>query len=185
MGKRVWQENPPLLGSGLSKMNPIKTKSPRESQMEAHYVLMPQHSNHYGIAFGGVIMSWIDLLAGMVAQKHCECEVVTASTDHISFLTPIHVGEHVVLKASANYVGRTSMEVGVKVLRENFYTGASLHATTAYLTFVGLDQQKQPTPIPRLRPETPDEARRFENARLRVEARKELVKRLRAGATSP
>jgi acyl-CoA hydrolase len=163
-------------------MHPTKTKSPRASQMEAHYVLMPQHSNHYGIAFGGVIMSWIDLLAGMVAQKHCGCEVVTASTDHISFLAPIYVGDHVILKASANYVGRTSMEVGVKVLRENFHTGESMPATSAYLTFVGLDQQKRPAPIPGLCPETPDELRRFDNARLRVEARKELVKKLRGAS---
>ena len=166
-------------------MNPTKIKTPRESRMEAHYVLMPQHSNHYGIAFGGVIMSWIDLLAGMVAQKHCEREVVTASTDQIVFLTPVYVGEHVILKASANYVGRTSMEVGVLVVRENFYTGESNRATTAYLTFVGIDEHKRPTPIPQLKPETPDELRRFANARLRVEARKELLHKIRAGAAGP
>src|SRR5512137_394159 len=114
-------------------MNPDQTKTPRDSQMEAHYVLMPQHSNHYGIAFGGVIMSWIDLLAGMVAQKHCAREVVTASTDQIAFLAPIYVGDHVILKASPNYVGHTSMEIGVRVTRENFYTGQSVLATTAYL----------------------------------------------------
>ncbi len=165
-------------------MNAAKTKTPRDSQMEAHYVLMPQHSNHYGIAFGGVIMSWIDLLAGMVAQKHCEHEVVTASTDHISFLTPIYVGDHVILKGSANYVGRTSMEVGVQVTRENFYTGESCRATTAYLTLVGLDERKRPTPIPQLRPETPDEIRRYENARLRVEARKELLRKVTGGSSA-
>ena len=150
--------------------------------METHYVLMPQHSNHYGIAFGGVIMSWIDMLAGMVAQKHCEREVVTASTDQIAFLAPIYVGDHVLLKASVNYVGRTSMEVGVRVTRESFYTGESVCTTTAYLTFVGIDENKRPTPIPQLKPETPDEVRRFENARLRVEARKELRQRLQAGS---
>jgi acyl-CoA hydrolase len=164
--------------------NPLQAKAPRESRMEAHYVLMPQHSNHYGIAFGGVIMSWIDLLAGMVAQKHCACEVVTASTDQIAFLSPIYIGDHVVLKASVNYVGRTSMEVGVKVIRENFYTGESVHATTAYLTFVGIDEHKRPAPVPGLRPETPDEVRRHANARLRAESRKELVKKLRGETVS-
>jgi acyl-CoA hydrolase len=172
-----------MVGAGKPEpMNSIKTKTPRESRMEAHYVLMPQHSNHYGIAFGGVIMSWIDLLAGMVAQKHCEREVVTASTDQISFLSPIYIGDHVMLKASANYVGRSSMEIGVQVTRENFYTGESVRTTTAYLTFVGLDEQRRPTVIPQLRPETPDEVRRYENARLRAEARKELVKKIRTGS---
>ncbi len=161
-------------------MNSTLIKTPRQSQMEAHYVLMPQHSNHYGIAFGGVIMSWIDLLAGMVAQKHCGGEVVTASTDQIAFLSPIYIGDHVILRASINYVGHTSMEVGVQVTRENFATGESVHATTAYLTFVGIDEHKRPAPVPRLRPETPDELRRFDNARLRADSRKDLLRKLRA-----
>jgi acyl-CoA hydrolase len=125
-------------------------------------------------------MSWIDMLAAMVAQKHCGHKVVTASTDQISFLSPIHIGDHVVLRASVNYVGTTSMEVGVLVLRENPYTGAHVRATAAYLTLVGLDEHERPTAVPPLRPETPDEVRRFENARLRVHARRELVQKLKA-----
>jgi acyl-CoA hydrolase len=160
-------------------MNPIKTKTPRESQSEARYLVMPQHANDLGVAFGGTIMSWIDMLAAMVAQKHCEHKVVTASTDQISFLAPIHIGDHVVLKASVNYVGTTSMEVGVQVTRENPYSGQSVHATTAYLTIVGVDENARPTPIPQLQPETPDEIRRYDNAKLRVQARRELVQRLK------
>lgn len=158
-----------------------KEKTPRESQVETRCLLLPQHANAFGVAFGGTIMSWIDMVAAMVAQRHCECEVVTASTDKISFRAPIYVGEQVLLKASANYVGLTSMEVGVQVLSENPLTGKSLRATTAYLTFVGLDKNKRPCPIPRLRPETPDEIRRYENARLRVEARKELLRKIQLG----
>ncbi len=146
-------------------MNPIKTKTPRESQMETCYLLMPQHANDLGIAFGGTIMSWIDMLAAMVAQKHCERKVVTVSTDKISFLAPVHVGDQVVLRASVNYVGTTSMEVGVQVTRVNPYTGESVRATTAYLTLVGLDEHERPTPIHRLKPETPEEIRRHENAK--------------------
>lgn len=164
-----------------SETGPMKTKTPRESQVETRYIVMPQHANHFGIAFGGTIMSWIDMVAAMVAQKHCEHEVVTVSIDKISFLAPIHIGDHVVLKASVNYVGQTSLEVGVLVTRENPYTNETVRATTAYLTFVGLDDVKRPTAIPRLIPETPDEIRRHENARLRVEARKELLKRIRTG----
>ena len=162
----------------------MKCKTPRESQVETRYIVMPQHANHFGIAFGGTIMSWIDMVAAMVAQKHCEHEVVTVSIDQISFLAPIRIGDHVVLKASANYVGHTSMEVGVLVIRENPHTSESSRATTAYLTFVGLDAQKRPTTIPRLQPETPDEIRRHENARLRVEARKELLQRIRSRVRS-
>ena len=158
----------------------MKIKTPRESQVEARYIVMPQHANDADIAFGGTIMSWIDMVAAMVAQRHCECEVVTASIDQMSFLAPIYIGDHVLLKASANYVGHTSMEVGVRVIRENPYTGASIHATTAFLTFVGLDHTKRPVAIPQLKPETPDELRRHQHAKLRVEARKELRKRLRA-----
>jgi acyl-CoA hydrolase len=158
----------------------MNIKTPRDSQVETRYIVMPQHCNDAGIAFGGTIMSWIDMVAAMVAQKHCECEVVTASTDQISFLAPIYIGDHVLLKASANYVGHTSMEVGVRVMQENPYTGASIHATTAFLTFVGLDPNKHPIAIPQLKPETPEEIRRYQNAKLRMETRKDLRKRLRA-----
>lgn len=158
---------------------PTKAKTPKESQVESRYIVMPQHANDYGIAFGGTIMAWIDVTAAMVAQKHCQCEAVTVSIDRISFLQPIKIGEHVVLRASANYAGHTSLEVGVKVNKENPYTGEVVRATTAYLTFVGIGPDKRPVQIPRLIPETPDELRRFENARLRVEARKDLLKRLK------
>jgi acyl-CoA hydrolase len=160
-------------------MNTIRSKTPRESQMETRYLLMPHQANDLGIAFGGTIMSWIDMLAAMVAQKHCGRKVVTVSTDKISFLAPVHIGDHVVLRASVNHVGTTSMEVGVQVSRENPYTGESVRATTAYLTLVGVDEHEHPAAVPPLRPETPDEIRRFENARLRVQARKELVAKLK------
>jgi acyl-CoA hydrolase len=108
--------------------------------------------------------------------------VLTVSTDRISFLAPVHLGDHVVLRASVNYVGTTSLEVGVQVMRENPYTRDSVRATTAYLTFVGVDDAGHPTPVNLLKPETPDENRRHENARLRVEARKELLQKLKLKA---
>jgi acyl-CoA hydrolase len=97
----------------------------------------------------------------------------------VSFLAPTHVGDHVLLRGSANYVGRTSMEVGIQVMRENPLTGDQVRATTAYLTLVALDAHERPAAIPPLRPETPDELRRQENARVRVAARKELLQKLR------
>lgn len=158
---------------------PQTAKTPKQSQVESRYIVMPQHANDYGIAFGGAIVAWIDMTAAMVAQKHCQCEAVTVSIDRISFLQPIKIGDHVVLRASPNFAGQTSLEVGVQVNKENPYTGEVVRATTAYLTFVGLGPDKHPVPIPRLIPETPDEMRRYENARLRAEARKELVKKLK------
>jgi acyl-CoA hydrolase len=164
-------------------MEEIKHKSPATSRMETRYIVMPQHANDYGILFGGTLVAWIDMLAAMVAQKHCECEAVTVSIDRISFHEPILVGHHVVLRAAVNFVGSSSMEIGVQVMRENPYTGESVRATTAYLTFVGIDRAKKPTPIPKITPQTPDEIRRYENAKIRVESRKDLLRKLSARKT--
>ena len=98
-----------------------KTKTPKESAIETRYIVMPDHANHYGTAFGGVIMSWIDLIAVMVAQRHCEREAVTLSVDRLTFISPIQIGDHVILRASVNYTGTSSMEIGVQVIKENPY----------------------------------------------------------------
>lgn len=139
---------------------------------------MPHQANPYGTAFGGVIMAWIDMIASMAAQRHCGKEVVTASIDSLSFREPIRVGDHVVLKACVNYVGHTSMEVGVRVIREDPYSTKQVIATTAHLTFVALDKDKHPCPVAPILPETEDEKRRYENARLRVQARKDLLRKI-------
>ena len=159
-------------------MTDEKGKSPRESSVETRYLIMPHQANPHGTAFGGVIVAWIDMVAAMTAQRHCGKEVVTAGIDSLVFKEPIRIGDHVVLKASVNYVSRSSMELGVKVTREDPYTGQQVTATTAYLTFVALDENKRPTPAPPIVPETEQEIRRYENARLRVQARKELLKRM-------
>lgn len=156
-----------------------RTKTPGESAIETRYILAPHQVNQLGSAFGGWVMAWIDTVAAMVAQRHSEGIVVTASTDHISFKEPIWVGDHVVLRASVNYVGNTSMEVGVKVLREDPRTGEQVHTTTAYLTFVHLDARGAPAKLIGLVPQTEDEKRRYENARIRVQSRKELREKIK------
>jgi acyl-CoA hydrolase len=158
-------------------MTDQKGKNPRQSAVETRYLIMPHQANPYGTAFGGVIVAWIDMVAAMTAQRHCGKEVVTAGIDSLVFKEPIRIGDHVVLKASVNYVSRSSMEVGVQVTREDPYSGQQVTATTAYLTFVALDENKRPTPIPPIVPETQEEIRRYENAKLRVQARKELLKK--------
>ncbi|RHX92595.1 acyl-CoA thioesterase [Leptospira stimsonii] len=154
-------------------------KTPHQSSVETRHIVMPDQANHYGTLFGGTLMYWIDMIAVMVAQRHCGKEAVTASVDRLNFIAPIEVGDHVILKASVNYTGRTSMEVGVQVSKENPYTGTVVRATTAYLTFVALDESKKPCPVPQIKPETEDETRRFKNAVLRQESNRELVKKIR------
>ena len=152
-----------------------KGKSPKESAVETRYLIMPHQANPHGTAFGGVIMACIDMVAAMAAQRHCGMEVVTAGIDSLVFKEPVRIGDHVVLRASVNYVSRSSMEVGVQVTRENPYTGEQVVATTAHLTFVALDKNKKPTPAPPILPETDQEKQRYEQAKLRVQARKALL----------
>jgi acyl-CoA hydrolase len=139
---------------------------------------MPQQANPHGTAFGGAIVAWIDMVAAMVAQRHCGKEVVTAGIDSLIFKEPIRIGDHVILKASINYVGTSSMEIGVQVSREDPYTGQQVIATTAHLTFVALDDNKKPTDVPPILPETEQEKKRYENAKIRVQTRKELLKKM-------
>lgn len=155
-----------------------KGKSPSESAVETRYLIMPQQANPHGTAFGGAIVAWIDMVAAMAAQRHAGCEVVTAAIDSLAFKEPIRIGDHVTLKASVNYVSRSSMEVGVQVVKEDPYTGQKVLATTAFLTFVALDENKRPTAAPPILPETEAEKCRYENAKLRVQARKELMKKM-------
>jgi acyl-CoA hydrolase len=163
-----------------------KAKSPSESAVETRYIIMPHQANPHGTAFGGVIMAWIDMVAAMVAQRHCGKEVVTAGIDSLAFKEPIHIGDHVLLRAAVNYVSRSSMEIGVRVAREDAYTGQQVVATTAHLTFVALDKNKKPTPVPPIQPETDAEKRRYANAKLRVQARKELLGKIsRIRTTDP
>ena len=163
-----------------------KAKSPGQSAVETRYLVMPHQANPHGTAFGGVIMAWIDMVAGMAAQRHCGKEVVTAGIDSLAFKEPVHIGDHVLLRAAVNYVSRSSMEVGVRVTREDAYTVRQVVATTAHLTFVALDEKKKPTPAPPIQPETDKEKRRYANAKLRVQARKELLGKIsRTQSTDP
>ena len=160
-------------------MTDEKGKSPSESAVETRYLIMPHQANPQGTAFGGAIVAWIDMVAAMAAQRHCGKEVVTAGIDSLAFKEPVRIGDHVALRAMVNYVSRSSMEVGVQVTREDPYSGQSVVATTAHLTFVALDENKKPTPAPPIIPETEQEKQRYENAKLRVQTRKELLKKMR------
>lgn len=144
-----------------------------QSAVTTQYVVMPNQANPNGTAFGGTILSWIDVVASMAAQRYCRRPVATAQIDSVSFLTPIEIGDHVILKASVNYTGNTSLEVGVIVFCEDPLTGKIRKATRAYLTFVAFDENSKPTQVEKLIPQTPDEIRRFDNAKKRVALRKQ------------
>ena len=150
------------------------------SAVESRYIVMPNHTNQYGTAFGGVIVAWIDMLAAMAAQKHCGKEVVTASIDFLSFDEPIYIGDHLILRAKVNYVGTSSMEIGVEVFKDNPGSNQEVKATTAYLTFVALDDNKKPIPVEPVVPKTAEEKRLYANAKMRVLARKKLLKKLKS-----
>jgi acyl-CoA hydrolase len=128
-------------------------------------------ANNSGNVHGGVIMHMCDDVAGIAAVRHCGSRVVTAAMDRMTFEHPVYVGQLVTVKASVNAAWRTSMEVGVRVESENVRTGEVLHTSTAYLTMVALDDEGNPTQVPPLAPETPDETRRAREAQLRRDTR--------------
>ena len=148
--------------------------APGASSVEMNEIVLPQHANALGTAFGGVIMSWIDICAAMAAQRHARAVVVTASMDQLDFAAPIKVGHVVCLRARVNYVARTSMEVGVRVESEDMLTGERRHAASAYLTFVALDAAGAPRPVRPLAPETEVERLRHAEAQVRRAHRLEL-----------
>ena len=123
--------------------------------------MLPSDANPYGNVHGGEIMRLIDEVAGAAATRHARARVVTARIDELSFLAPVYVGHLVTAKASVNHVGRTSMEVGVRVDSEDLLTGGSVHVASAYLVFVAIDERGRPVPLPPLTAETADERRRM------------------------
>ena len=152
-----------------------KSKTPRESAFLTRKIVAPDELNPNGTLFGGALMSWIDEVAFMSGRRHSGRPfVVTASIDNISFLMPLKLGEHVILTSQVNHVGRTSMEIGCKVEREDPYSGVRTQATTAYLTFVALDGNDRPVEVPRLTLETDEDHRRSDEARLRVKVRERV-----------
>lgn len=137
-------------------------------------MVLPSHTNALGSVFGGVIMSWIDICGAITAQRHARLPVVTASIDYLQFVAPVLTGWTVNLKSSVNYVGHTSMEIGVRVDAENPLTGETFHTASAYLTFVALNEQRKPMPIEPLELVTEDDRRRFEAAKQRRAVRLKL-----------
>lgn len=144
------------------------TLTPAASRCVMTQIVMPEHTNGpAGVMFGGVMMQWIDVCAGVAAMRHAGGAVVTASIDRLDFLTPVHVGEVVILQAVVNYVSRTSMEVGCRVETEDMRSRRRRYTTKAYLTFVAVDGAGRPRSVPPLTLETDDDRRRFADGQRR------------------
>jgi uncharacterized protein (TIGR00369 family) len=151
----------------------IESRTVKETQHETSQMMLPQHSNNLGLVFGGVILAMMDTASAVCAIRHARAICVTASVDRVDFREPVHLGDLVIMKCSVNYVGRTSMEVGVRVESEDLQTGARRHTNSCYLTFVAIDRNGRPIEVPRLIPESDDEIRRFEAAKARRRRRLE------------
>jgi uncharacterized protein (TIGR00369 family) len=148
-------------------------KRVKDSQVTLHHFMLPQHANPLGNVHGGVIMRLVDEAAGLCAMRHAQRPAVTIAIDSMTFYSPVRVGELVTLNASLNWVGHTSMEVGVRVVAENPLTGERTHTNSAYLVFVALDDDGQPVKVPSLILETDEERRRWTEAETRQQRRLE------------
>jgi acyl-CoA hydrolase len=155
----------------------MEGKTVRESQITMAVVMNPEDANPTGNVHGGVIMKYVDTAAGAVAIRHARNIAVTASIDRLDFHNPVFVGNLLILKVSITLVGKTSMEVGVRVEAENLLTGEVRHTASAYLTFVALDEKSAPTEVPPLILETKEDTRRNCEAQARRQARLAQKKR--------
>lgn len=157
----------------------MQGKTAKETAVSISHFVTPEDANYYGNVHGGVIMKMIDNCGGVVAARHSHANTVTASVDRIDFHNPAFIGEILTFKASLNLVGKTSMEVGVKVETENIMTGEKRHIASAYLTYVALDNDRKPVEVPSVIPETDVEKLRHAQAISRREVRLAEKKRER------
>lgn len=152
--------------------------APRASEVIFSRIMSLVDSNALGKVHGGVVMREVDTAAGTAAARHCGLVCVTAAIDGLSFLESVDVGDVLIVQARVNDVGRTSLEVGVKVEAEPWRGGSRRHTTSAYLVMVALDEDGKPSQIPPLTPETDADRRRRDQARIRRDLRKERLRRL-------
>ena len=134
------------------------------SRSEMTEVVLPQDTNVLGNVLGGRVLHLMDIASAIAAHRHSNSYAVTASVDYVDFRNPIRVGEIIILKSSVNRVFNTSMEVGVKIFSENILTGERKHTTSAYVTFVAIDEDRRPHPVAPLILETDEDKRRFHEA---------------------
>ncbi len=148
-------------------MDPARQVHPDETRCEMTWIVMPGDCNALNTVFGGQVTAWIDVCAAVAAQRFARSKVVTAAMDSMVFKAPIRQGNVAVLQAMVNWAGRTSIEVGCRVEEECPATGERIHTSTAYLTFVAVNDDLRPLQVPTLVPRTQDQHRRHREAQSR------------------
>ena len=155
----------------------MKKKTVKNTYVIMHELILPNDANLLGNVLGGRVMHLMDMCAAMSAYKHARTAVVTASVDRLDFLAPAKMGEIMILRSSVNYTGKSSMEVGVRIESENPKTGDIYHTSSAYLTFVSLNENGKPKRVDNINPENDNEIRRFNEGKIRHEERKERLRK--------
>jgi uncharacterized protein (TIGR00369 family) len=145
----------------------LEAKRVRDSQVTLAVAMNPAEANPLGDVHGGAIMKLVDEAGGICAMRHARRQTVTVTMDSMTFLSPVRVGDLVTFRASINWVGRTSIEVGIRVEAENVLTGQVTHTNSAYAVYVALDDGGRPTPVPPLLLENDEEIRHWEEGVLR------------------
>ncbi len=166
----------------MQKSEQSKGRTPSESTVEMTNLVLPNDTNQLGNLLGGRLMHWIDIAAALAAMRHSGKVCVTASVDVINFFEPIKLGHVVRVLASVNRAFSSSMEIGVKVYREDPLHGVQVHTSSAYLTFVAIDQYGKPLQVPSITPVTSEDVRRYDEASIRRQQRlhnRELLKQAR------
>lgn len=150
----------------------MEKKAVKDSRVVKTSMVLPPDTNQHGTMFGGKLMAYIDDVAALSATRHARVPVVTASTDSVDFLYPINPSDSVCVESFVISTGTSSMEVFVKIISEDLYTGERRIAATAFLTFVALDANKKPVPVPGILPETEEEKKLHERAAQRSQMRR-------------
>lgn len=153
------------------------TKTAGLSRTIKSELLLPNDTNTLNTLMGGRLMHWMDIVAGISAQKHSNAVVVTAAVDNISFKNPIHLGQVITLEAKVTRSFNTSMEVYIRVWAEDMRKGGKIESNTAFFTFVALDDTGKPRKVPIVIPETEEEKMLFEGALIRREERLKVARR--------
>jgi acyl-CoA hydrolase len=154
--------------------------SKQEKSLFMTFLMTPDMANFSGHVHGGIVLKLLDQVAYACAARYCKHYVVTASLDQVIFKESIKVGELVTFKANVNYVGNTSMEIGIKVIAESLTTKEARHTNSCYFTMVALGADGRPSAVPPLEIETETERRLFEAGKMRKQMRHEIMERNRA-----
>jgi len=162
----------------MTNTRELKPKRPEDSVAVVSELMMPHQVNNLGHVFGGELLSMVDRAAAVAAMRHSRRASVTVSIDRVDFVEPIYTGELVTCTARVNFVGRTSMEIGVRVEAEDLLTSERRHTNTCLLTFVAIDDDHRPCPVPALDLSDPDDMRRAREGKRRREVREELDREL-------